>query len=691
WRGRRRASALDGLRDTKAVGLLERRVSELRQHLRETATRCWNALIRVDLEEKSVTVHPDGVPSNIGDASMDHLIDFDVLVRATTALDVFDELVKKLGKDIERAVLRPRLNLDDRGHVASVVVNEQTLSCTRRVDDPGTGSDFFADLQQIIDFLSTNLPPSVGIPLSKTLIPTLSTRLVEQWFEPAVPTDIDDMPAFQELLRNITSLANGIDRPKWHGSKQLRDWVANAPRTWLTKRREAVLGDARNLVFTGLRETKVVERVETQMISKDDHQALQGGDGADDEGWDAWDEPEEPKPADAVPPPAPPATDEDDGDAWGAWDAEDSTAQEEKPAPAEPEDEDAWGAWRDDDQPSQSPTSPRKPPPAPTSSSRNVNGDPPSNPPQREMTLRESFTITAIPDALLTILQTTIADAQTLSGPAYASSPIAPAATALYTLPTLALAIYRATAPTAYTKLPAGNMLIYNDALRLADQLRSWQASQPLTSRLRLDNDVTALETFAKRAYSSEMDAQRTILRDLLDTAQGFTAVTKPPFKQAAESAIADVVARLHDVHALWRPLLPPSVLLQALGSLLSTLLSQITREIQDLGDISEDDSHQLRALMDSVSTCKSLFTTPPGEAGGAGDMTFIYCPTWLRFQYLAEILESSLADIRFMWVESELSLEFAADEVVELVQGLFADSELRRRTVAEIRRGGGR
>jgi centromere/kinetochore protein ZW10 len=68
--------------------------------------------------------------------------------------------------------------------------------------------------------------------------------------------------------------------------------------------------------------------------------------------------------------------------------------------------------------------------------------------------------------------------------------------------------------------------------------------------------------------------------------------------------------------------------------------------------------------------------------------MTFIYCPTWLKFQYLAEILESSLADIKWMWKEGELSLEFAAEEVVELVEALFAESELRRGAVRDIRRG---
>ena len=47
--------------------------------------------------------------------------------------------------------------------------------------------------------------------------------------------------------------------------------------------------------------------------------------------------------------------------------------------------------------------------------------------------------------------------------------------------------------------------------------------------------------------------------------------------------------------------------------------------------------------------------------------------------------------DIKFLWTEGELSLEFGAGEVIDLIEALFADSEHRRRAVGEIRRGVGR
>ena len=144
----------------------------------------------------------------------------------------------------------------------------------------------------------------------------------------------------------------------------------------------------------------------------------------------------------------------------------------------------------------------------------------------------------------------------------------------------------------------------------------------------------------------------------------------------------------------MWEPVLSEGALLQSLGSLLSTVTGKMIQEILDLADISEAESVQLKVLCDKATALKDLFVQPaPGGTAssdvGGQDMTFIYCPSWLKFQYLAEILESSLADIRWMWKEGELSLEFGAEEVVGLVEALFAESPLRREAVREIRQGG--
>ncbi|GAB1733877.1 hypothetical protein NU195Hw_g4513t1 [Hortaea werneckii] len=669
---------LESVRETKAYGLLQGRAKHLREGLKETATAKWNEAIAV--KDRQVTV-TGTAPS----------LSLEGIVKTAQGLAIFDGLLQKLSKDLERDILKPRMTASTNGQVAKLEVTGKSLSCSGPSADLSYKS-LFQDLETMIDFLAKELPSSISLPLSDSLVLALANRLEEQWLEPAVPLDVDGMPGFQETLGDVQHLADTVEKHGWHGAKQLRDWVQGAPRTWLMKRREAVLGDVRNLVFVGLRETKTVERVETQMISQDDQQALQGDGGGQDDDWDtAWDEPEEDTKPDEAPPSAGRTEDEDEANAWDTDDMEKEPARSDG---NEADDEgDAWG-WGDED--ANKPASPVASKPSAPKASGATGNNQVQQPAEREMTLRETFSVTLIPDGVIKLLQQIIADAQSLAGPEYASSPIAPAASALYTLPTLALAIYRATAPTVYAKLDTGNMLIYNDANQLASQLREWQSSQPSTSRLRLDADVKALENFAKKAYASEMDSQRTIIRDLLDGAQGFTNVTKTPFKAESESAIEQTVDRLRALHTQWQPVLSSAALLQSLGSLLATATAKIIADVEDLGDIGEEDSHQLRRLMEKLTTVKDLFATQvsspdgqPSTTATAQDMTFIYCPNWLKFQYLAEILESSLADIKYLWHEGELSLEFEADEVCELIEGLFADSDMRRRAMAEIRRGG--
>lgn len=637
-------------------GVLRRRVEGLRESVREGVGEMWGKSLSVDLEGRRVVIK-DGLEG---------------LVDAAKSVGIFEERVVRLGKEVDRAIVRPRLLVFRDGRVPHISVRDDQIACGDLSEDSNPES-LFKDLKTTIAFLAERLPASIAVPLSETLIPDLATRLEKEWLEPAVPLEIADMQAFQTLLNDVVGFANDLDQLGWHGSKPLRDWVQGAPRIWLTKRREVLLSDVRNLVFTGLRETKTVERVETQVVSNDDALAP-GGEAGDDE-WDtAWDDPEEESPTQ---PEQAPADDDEDASAWDMPD-DDEPAKEEGA-----DEEDAWG-WGDGDE-----TKPDSPKVA-KKEAPNINGEASAKKPaQQELTLRETFTVTAIPDSILDLVQQVISDATTLSTIEYTGTPIAPAAQGLYSLPTLALAIYRATAPTAYAKLGTGNMLIYNDASRLSDQLRSWQASQPPSSRLRLDNDAKALDQFAKRAYGTEMESQRTVLRDLLDGAQGFSNCTTLPFKQECESSVEQTTDRLREVYKQWQSILSQSALLQSIGSLLATVTGKMITEVEDLPDISEADSKELKNLIDHVQTAKNLFLQQAEDGSEARDMTFIYCPNWLKFQYLGELMESSLADIKYLWGEGELSLEFEAEEVVGLVEALFAESGLRRQAIQDIRRGG--
>lgn len=256
----------------------------------------------------------------------------------------------------------------------------------------------------------------------------------------------------------------------------------------------------------------------------------------------------------------------------------------------------------------------------------------------------------------------------------------------LLALPTLILAMSKATAPSFYTlKLTSGQMYLYNDCMYLAERLRGILEEHNLP---RLQNDIDGVEKFGKIAYSKEMQSQRTILTDILDGAQGFTRCSQQPFLGECETAVSSTVDRIRAVHNEWEPILSHSALVQSIGSLLSTAVNKIIIDIEDLSDISETESQRLATFCGEITKLEDLFI-PTSEDGGetSSPLTAVYVRNWLKFQYLVNILESSLADIKYMWKEGELGLEFSPEEVIDLIVALFADSDHRRSAINDIKR----
>lgn len=262
---------------------------------------------------------------------------------------------------------------------------------------------------------------------------------------------------------------------------------------------------------------------------------------------------------------------------------------------------------------------------------------------------------------------------------------------ALLAVPTLVVAMFKATAPLSYShRFKNGQMYLYNDCMYLAERLRAFSRAHDLP---KLSADCETIEKFGKAAYGKELQAQRTILTDLLDGCQGFSNCSEEPFLGECKNAMAAAVDRLRDLSKEWQPILSRSALLQSVGALLSTAVNKLIIDIEDLSDISDAESRRLAEICNYLSKLEDLFVPDPETNPNAASqperipMTAMYVPNWLKFQYLINILEGSLADIQFLWTEGELKLEFDAEELIDLIKALFADSEHRKRAISAIRR----
>jgi centromere/kinetochore protein ZW10 len=690
--------------NTRVVGLLKAKSGQLRSAIVENVTETWHSLLLINTTERKITLK-DEVEREDGETGMN----IDTLVEALTRLGLLDNFIARLSRDFDNVIVQPRLAISPDKTVSALTIYGNDIQAAGQVSDMSVRAAL-EDIQSISEYLSTRMPPDVAVPLSEKLVPVIANRLISNWLLPAIPLSTKGIPDFQETLSLVLGLVESLDELGWSGQQRLTEWVDKSADKWLARQKEAAIAQVQRIFPRRVQEKKTVERVETQVLSRGD--AMLSGHEEPDEDWGAdWGDEDAPaeKPADRSEKHQSEPVEEEDISAWGMDEGEPHEPQKEnevpKPEAHSEEDAEDWGAdWGDEEEPKQASSTPAAPPSAgPKANGQAAKSEKPSK--NREMTLRETYTVTAIPDSIIELILQAVTDVGTLNTPDLVGSAIAPASGGLFDIPSLLLAMYRATAATHYSRDVAANMLIYNDCTRLSDRLHAFlaeQADQDRASNLpphlkpslrlkpMLEHDIRAIEGFGKRAYGREMESQRTILRDHLDAAQGFASCTKMPFAAECDNAVAMTMDRIADVKAAWKPVLSHSALLQSLGSLVSTVLAKVIADIEDMPDIAEDESKKLRGYCVSLSSLSALFVTVD-EQGEQRDMASVYTPNWFKFQYLSEILDASLADIKYMWTDGELRLEMESEEVVDLVRALFAESEYRRKAVAEIRRVGGR
>lgn len=674
---------LGSFETTRAVSALRTKEEHLKKAIIETATESWNGLVAVDNTKHRISLRET--------IEREAVVDINTVVTALGRLNLLDGCISRFCRDLDRIIISSRLATATDGIVTAFGVDGDHIQRAGKVNN-GSVKAALEDIQLIAEYLSTRLPPSVAVPLSSKLVPVIATRLINSLLLPAVPTTTSGVPAFQETLSYVLGLVEYLDELAWSGQSRLTEWVDKSAVIWLAKQKEAAITKVQSIFPKRVVEKKSVERVETQVVTKGD--ALHAGHD-EEEDWGAeWEEEESaPKAEEPV--------EEVDMSAWG--EEEDETLQSDTKAekPAENEDADDWGAdWDDNDNPKSAAPIQAE---AKTQNALTVNGrSTASKPPkEQEVTLRETYTVTAMPDSIIELIIQVIADVEALNAPELVKSVIAPASEGLFAIPSLLLAMYRATAAIHYSKDAAGNMLIYNDCQRLSDRLRNLlqehtakDSTSTLPQHLRpavqlkstLEADIKAIDGFGKRAYGREMESQRQIIRDHLEDAQGFQGCTNVPFATVCDDAIATTIDRIADVKRQWHNVLSHSALLQSLGSLVSTALTKIINDVEDMPDIAEDESKKLHSYCASLATLSQHFQTTD-DNGEVRDMASIYTPNWFKFQYLTEILDSSLADIKYFWTNGELKLEMEAEEVVGLMEALFAPSDHRRRAIAEIRR----
>ncbi|KAJ9652926.1 ribosome biogenesis protein ytm1 [Neophaeococcomyces mojaviensis] len=598
-------------------------------------------------------------------------ISSDDVLDCLETLDALDEARAQIVKKVENSLL-PHLHKRSKLKILKGHIQDHELHFELIRDSPPP-AQLSQALKVLFQYIDGNSPSKLKQQLLAHLAHQIIPLLIVNWLDTAVPAELERLHELDELQDEVRHLALTLKQCGLKESSDLEAWINQLPKTWVAKRRMVSLDAVRNAFKKATRATRSVERIERQTAVIEQEQPK--SDTADDHWAQSWDDNDE-KPSDGNA--ASDAATGDDSDAWG-FDTDDQDNEPQKPAqdvmPAEIEEEgEAWG-WDDDEEPTKPTVEPEKETPA-----HKVNGikEQPLQNRQQDTVLTESYTVTDIPDYVLDQIRADISDLQVLqSSPGTYFRTTATLPTGLQNFPPLILAMFRATSPTHYQNFGLSNMNLYNDVLYLIDGVSTLTAANP-----GLSDDLPSLQRFARATYASELTLQRTILHDLLDSAQGFVSCTKPPYAAVCDDAISSVTDHLRNLHAQWEPILSPSHLHQAIGSLLSSVMSKIIQDIKDMDDISELESQKLVSFCERVSALQDLFV----HQGSTVSQVAFHVPAYFRFGYLQEILGGTLLHIKELWEQGGLSEEFEKEEVVDMIKALFAESSHRRNAIHAIR-----
>lgn len=389
---------LEKVTSTKAYELLQRRLGTVKATLQQETATLSDQLVEVDGADLTIAV--------IRGIAEKPEVTIESIHQVLDGLDALPSWLGNLKRKLNQCIFDSLLSRPKHGFYR-VSTEHDRLSVEIKDTAPDVTRSL-ADIKTVVAFLSERLPTEIYIPLSQKLMPGFLERLESERLHPSVPLSTGQMGEFEQVLEGVRSLAEHLEALRWDGSSTLREWVDSAPRVWLSRQREHALGEVRKLLFVGLRERKTVERVETQTVANEDVKMTDSSEDADDAWTQEWTEETNDTAANQTTAPIPKAAPEEDEDA-SAWDAE---FDDDQPPPHEGDDEgEPWG-WGDEEQPLNKTTKPNG---ARADAPAEINGAQVERTTSREVTLKETYIVTAVPDGVLDIILHIFNDAKNLS------------------------------------------------------------------------------------------------------------------------------------------------------------------------------------------------------------------------------------------------------------------------------------
>ncbi|KAF9585511.1 Centromere/kinetochore protein zw10 [Lunasporangiospora selenospora] len=262
------------------------------------------------------------------------------------------------------------------------------------------------------------------------------------------------------------------------------------------------------------------------------------------------------------------------------------------------------------------------------------------------------------------------------------------------------------------TSVPALAILFYNDCMYIARELDKvpmrFEDGIPGMEEVQYEDVVPSIKALGKTWLDFHVGKQRDELMQSIDDAGKFKDTNEERNFDSCERSMKQIVFVLKHLGRVWKPTLSQTGFYNIMGQLLDGAVKRIIRELEDLTDISEKESHTLAMLCNVLVECEGQFDDAAplvaklgGEPVKREAIPRLYqqtlntnkkpiqyfVPSWEKFRVLTEILELSFADIMIRFRLRQLAM-FDERELCQLICALFADTSLRQKNLDEIQQG---
>ncbi|KAK0202563.1 hypothetical protein DFS33DRAFT_910256 [Desarmillaria ectypa] len=611
----------------------------------------------------------------------------------------------------------------------SITISSDEISC---VDS--SGDNKIDTLSNVFSFLSTHLLPSLPqsqqVQFPRSLCKPVSLSVLNNLLIPALPSSFKQLPPFLDLVRHAVEFEDKFVICILGGDQHdnsIHKWADGVAGHYERQRRLQVLDAARTLIMSPCNKHDVLTvEVELQTASRQPTVVpVQADDNppADDE--DAWgfDNRKEEAQVGEV------EGLESNGNGWEFDDEIDMESDEGTRQNGDNEDApgDAWG-WNDEDQSSEDVSEetawddpwgdipaddPAPPVPSITSheatdalakaankGKTNVNGNTPTNPQQTaahtvshkppekrppKLTLTETYLVSGQVMEILKIVEDVLNEGAELAASNIFPSFKLPMGNLLLQTAPSVVDLYKALHPVVFsgelkTALDAP-LRFSNDCLYLSQELERIDAG---AAKDRMQESQHRLEILGNSWLDDTIEQHRqSVDKVVRDCALGFTFTGDQDRYDECEAALNKVLQDIKRLAQRWKGILTKSKYYVAIGSVTEAALSRVLEDILALPDIPEVESRRLAELCRILHALEGLFVENPEQPS----FVVAYAPSWLKYSYLSELLEASMADITYLFEEGAL-VDFEVDELVRLVRALFADTNLRTITINKLLQG---